>query len=84
MTTPEQENHFVITCTNGDVRIRRLTEAAAVGVLELDDEDKLIDVPFRWDEKFDPDPMYWDDFRCLIIRGTVVTPHPVAVKYELR
>lgn len=84
MTAPKPENYFMITCTNGDVRIRQLTEATAVGALETDEEDKLIDLPYRWDEKFDPDPMYWGDNRCLIIRGAVVIPHPVAVKYELR
>lgn len=77
--------YFLITASDGDVRIRRLTENGVIQLLDVDEETgELVGQPYRDTDSFSPDPNGWESGRCLIIRGTIVTPQPVSVRYELR
>lgn len=81
----DPEQFFLITNSDGDTHVRRLTETEVIGFLSADNETgELTDRPYRRDEVFDADPDYWGGDRYLIIKGTVVTPQPVSVRYELR
>lgn len=78
-------NHFLITHGDGDVRVRRLSETEVISMLDVDeDTGELLHLPYSWEDEFDADPNYWEAGRYLIIRGTVVTPRPASIKYELR
>jgi hypothetical protein len=84
-TAPAPYGFFLITQSDGDVRIHRLTEEQVIARLATDeDTGELTHRPYRWDEQFDADPDYWEPGRHLIIRGSVVTPQPVNIRYELK
>lgn len=79
------EQFFLITHGDGDIRVHRLTEVEIIQCLAVDEESGVLTYrSYRWDEKFDTDPNYWEAGRHLIIKGTVVTPQPTSIRYELR
>ena len=78
-------SYFVITVEDGQVRIDSVTsDAAVLELLDFDEETgKLLSEPFATSESIDLDPGYWKKNQVLIVKGEVVTPKPVAVRYEL-
>lgn len=84
MTDPSGTEYFLITHSDGDVRIHRLNHDETIAHLSVDEETgELTHRPWRPGEKFDSDPNYWPAGKHLIIRGEVVAPTPALIRYEL-
>lgn len=80
----QAKGFFLITHSDGDTRILQLSENEVIQALAVDEETgELLHRSYRWDEDFDADPNYWERGRHLIIRGTIVTPRPASIQYEL-
>lgn len=76
--------YFLVTSSNGEIRIHEGSSEEILSYLETDeDSGEFVDSAFGSGEQFPADPMYWGDNRVMIIKGEVVTPRPVSVKYEL-
>jgi hypothetical protein len=77
------EDYFLITVSDGEVRVIQGTEATTLATLDKDEESgEITERLFEPNSPRDRDPMYWGG-RSLIIRGSIVTVKPVSVKYEL-
>jgi hypothetical protein len=78
------DTYFLISVSDGDIRIHSGDSEDIIGYLDTDeDTGELTTSAFHAHERFEGNPMYWDDNRVLIIKGEVVTPKPVSVDYEL-
>lgn len=76
--------YFLITSSDGEVCIREGSADEILGYLETDeDTGEFVDSAYEPGQSFPSDPMYWRDNHVMIIRGEIVTPRPVSVKYEL-
>lgn len=77
------DTYFLITASDGDVRIYEGDREEIIGQLDFDEETgEMISMPFVG-RAHSADPLHWPAHRVLIIKGAVVTPRPVSVKYEL-